>query len=223
MKSGSLNKYKGIAILAAAAALFWLARRFFPSLADLLLWGAIIAFALVLLLTTVVIVLAFSGARREQTDPERRTDRTLAEGRTRVLQLRRMGMRIKNSDVRSRSDAVCDAAARILQTLQDHPENIPALRQFFAHYLPTQESILEKYLRVQDTGTPPDDLTQKVLRYLEDIGTAMTRQYESLFAGDLLDLSVEMEAMTAACRRDGLLPEEELSGETAEGGITLSL
>ena len=38
---------------------------------------------------------------------------------------------------------------------------------------------------------------------------AFEKQYKSLFSGDMLDLTVEIEAMTIACKRDGLLSEED--------------
>jgi hypothetical protein len=41
----------------------------------------------------------------------------------------------------------------------------------------------------------------------------MEKQYNSLFDDDKLDLTVDMEALTLACKRDGLLEKEE--GENA--------
>jgi len=41
----------------------------------------------------------------------------------------------------------------------------------------------------------------------------MEKQYSSLFDDDKLDLTVDMEALTLACKRDGLLDEEEESNE----------
>ena len=37
---------------------------------------------------------------------------------------------------------------------------------------------------------------------------AMEKQYNGLFDDDKLDLSVDMEALTLACKRDGLLEDE---------------
>ena len=48
-----------------------------------------------------------------------------------------------------------------------------------------------------------------MLEHLNHIQSAFGRQYDSLFAGDLLDLSVEIEVMTYACKRDGLLPDAD--------------
>ena len=49
----------------------------------------------------------------------------------------------------------------------------------------------------------------------------MDKQYENLFQSDFLDMTVEMEAMTMACKRDGLLTEEELSSPDSEVNLTL--
>lgn len=41
----------------------------------------------------------------------------------------------------------------------------------------------------------------------------MEKQYDSLFDDDKLDLTVDMEALTLACKRDGLLDEDENAGK----------
>ena len=52
-------------------------------------------------------------------------------------------------------------------------------------------------------------MVQKILEHLDDMKIAFEKQYKSLFSGDMLDLTVEIEAMTIACKRDGLLSEED--------------
>ena len=44
-----------------------------------------------------------------------------------------------------------------------------------------------------------------VMECLENIKSAMDKQYQNLFEDDKLDLTVEMEALALACKRDGLL------------------
>ena len=52
-------------------------------------------------------------------------------------------------------------------------------------------------------------MTEKVVEHLRDMENAFRKQYESLYQGDMLDLSVEIEAMTIACKRDGLLSDAD--------------
>ena len=46
------------------------------------------------------------------------------------------------------------------------------------------------------------------------------RQYANLFEDDLLDMTAEMQTMTAVCRRDGLLTDGSVE---TDGGIRLTL
>ena len=58
---------------------------------------------------------------------------------------------------------------------------------------------------------------------MTEIKQAMEKQYKNLFEDDLLDLSVEMKALTLACKRDGLLTEEDFKLQEEEVGIRLTL
>ena len=40
----------------------------------------------------------------------------------------------------------------------------------------------------------------------------MEKQHDGIFDDDVLDMSVEMEALTTACKRDGLLTDEDFGG-----------
>ena len=95
------------------------------------------------------------------------------------------------------------------------------MRQFLNYYLPTLGEIITKYERVERSGVDMQDMTAKVSEYLDKIAAAMDKQYENLFQSDFLDMTVEMEAMTMACKRDGLLTEEELSSPDSEVNLTL--
>ena len=51
----------------------------------------------------------------------------------------------------------------------------------------------------------------------------MEKQYKNLFEDDALDLTVEMNALLLACKRDGLLPDEQASIADNENEIVLRL
>lgn len=220
--------------IACVAALFFLARSgwsFSGLFKSVLLLGAFIL-ALILLLVGVVMFFALrkpkkggksapSAAAAARLTPEQTT--VLQKGRGNLLQLRSMALRVKNADIRRQCSQICSEAERILKTLREKPESIPAARQFFNYYLPTLGEIITKYERLERSGVPLDEMTQKVTTYLAEIEQAMRRQHENLFDADLLDMSVEMETMTMACRRDGLLSGQQFHVESGGETITLTL
>ena len=169
-----------------------------------------------------------SGASRPVTPPPASAvklspeqEEILKKGRSNLSQLRIMAMRVRSTPIRTKATAICGSVEKILNVLREKPESIPAVRQFLNYYLPTLGEIITKYERVERSGVDLQDMTAKVSEYLDKIAAAMDKQYENLFQSDFLDMTVEMEAMTMACKRDGLLTEEELSSPDSEVNLTL--
>jgi len=180
--------------------------------------------ALIVILVAVVIYFAFRKPKGKEGAPGAvDVNAILSKGRSNLMELRRMGMRVRNQQIRKLSEDICGIADKILRTLKEQPEDMPRVRQFFNYYLPTLGSILLKYVRLEESGVPAAKMTESTIACLGDIKTAMSKQYSNLFDNDMLDLSVEMEALTLACRRDGLLEEESFLCQDGDRNITLTL
>lgn len=147
----------------------------------------------------------------------------LTKGRNHLKELRRLLGKIENLNVKKRGEDICREIERILGALQQQPEDIPMVRRFFNYYLPTLGNILLKYLRLEEAGMATEQTTVKVMSCLGEIKTAMEKQYAAIFENDLLDLTVEMEALTQACKRDGLLVSEDFTLKEGEREITLTV
>lgn len=212
----------GIVVAVGLVILFLFSRRFFPSLSTILLVGFGIILALVVLI--VVLVIYFSRKKPDNKDgsqPAENVNAILSKGRANLMELRRLGMRIKNPEVRGLGEEICRIIDRILRTLKDQPEDITRVRRFFNYYLPTLGNILLKYVRVEESGISAPEMTESTVACLRDIRTAMEKQYQNLFEDDILDLSVEMETLTRICRRDGLLSDEELKNGDSKINLIL--
>ena len=207
--------------LLLCAAVFFLGRSFFPSILRMILTVAAICMLLIVAIIAVFVIRALQKSNTPEAIAKKERDGILAKGRSNLVQLRSMTMSIRNEQVRAASTEVCDAVDSILKTLKSQPEDIPAVRQFFNYYLPTMGNILTKFVKVEQSGVAMGDMPENALSCLGDIKKAMERQYANLFEDDMLDLSVEMEALSIAVRRDGLLPEEGF--EMASGSVSLTL
>lgn len=206
--------------------------RFLPGIFKVALIAGSIAVAVIVALIVVGIILAVrasnedekkrrsAGGAAAKVSLDAEQAEILTKGRQRLMELRRLVMKVKNREVHSRANEICGVADKILQTLKQKPEKIQTTRQFLNYYLPTLGEILSKYQRIEESGVPHEETTEKVVSYLGDIKRAMDKQYENLFADDILDMSVEMEAMKMAVKRDGLLTEEEMK---VDDKITLTL
>ncbi len=207
--------------LLLCAAVFFLGRSFFPALLRMILTVAAIGMLLIVAVIAVFVIRAVQKSNTPEAIAKKERDGILAKGRSHLMQLRSMSMSIRNEQVRAAGEEVCSAVDKILKTLKSQPEDIPAVRQFFNYYLPTMGNILTKFVKVEQSGVPMGDMAENALSCLGDIKKAMERQYANLFEDDMLDLSVEMEALSIAVRRDGLIPDESL--EIASGPINLTL
>ena len=202
-----------ILLLAAAALLFFSAKGLFPALTKALTVFIIIVIALVVIL--IVLVMYFGlrkGDKRKPGTPTVNDNQQMAKGRRNIVELRSLAGRIKNSDVQKLSGEICDGAEKILTALKNHPDKIQELYQFFSYYLPTLTSILKKYVGLEEGEKATEEIIASTSSTLENIKKALEKQHDGIFNDDVLDMSVEMEALTTACKRDGLLTDEDFGG-----------
>ncbi|MBR0130987.1 MAG: 5-bromo-4-chloroindolyl phosphate hydrolysis family protein [Firmicutes bacterium] len=124
--------------------------------------------------------------------------------------------RIQDASVRDAASKALSKAELINKVLREQPESIKTCHQFLNYYLPTLEVVIKKFGSLESSGVDIESTKAHMLSYLSDIGKALDKQYTNLFENEKLDLSVEMEAMQNAFKRDGLIAETEIpvSAET---------
>ena len=197
----------GILGLAGCVVLFLAARQFIPSLGTILLWIAGIAILGMLVLIGLVIYFSVTG-NRENSDPNSPAA-ILSKARGELMGLRRAQVKIRNRETASLCREIIDIGEKILSALKRKPQAVHDARQFLSYYLPTLGKILASYTRLEESGALTDELQNSTVTHLGEIRKAMEKQYRCLFDDDKLDLTVDMEALTLACRRDGLLDDGE--------------
>ena len=205
MKSGDTGVFSILGLVGCIAAFLFL-RRHFPALANILLIGVVILVLLVIALVVVIIVVSVKYPDKKTDDG---TDAILARGRASLMELRRMTVRVKHGEISAVSGEICTTVEKILRLLKENPGAIPKVRQVLNYYLPTLGSILTRYVRVEQSGIDVEETARLTLGCLNDIREAMDKQYRSLIEGDEFDLSVEIEALRLACKRDGLLAQND--------------
>lgn len=200
----------GILILVGTVVLLFVLRRFFPALATILMVILAVAAVLIVLFVALVIFLALRKPKSKKEPGAENTDAVLAKGRSSILELRQLAMRIKHQDIRLRSQEIFQICDKILRALKEKPENLGRVRQFFNYYLPTLGGILRKYRILEESGIPESNTAEQVIACLKDIHSAMVKMYANLFEDYQLDLSVEMEVLKQMCKLDGFLTEDDL-------------
>lgn len=133
----------------------------------------------------------------------------LSSARVDLMNLRRVVMGIHIFDVREKANEVTAQIDKILQTLKEKPEKIPSTRQCLNYYIPTLNSVLTNFSNLDSKGQLTDEMKEKTKTFLTDVKAALVQHYSNLFNEDKLDMEVDMEAMTIALKRDGLLQQDE--------------
>lgn len=208
----------GLVVIVAAIALLFFVHHALPGLFKLLLGIGLFIIALFVALIVVIIVAARKGTKKMAEKSQQAAAKTanksgltpeqasvINKGRSDLVAIRMVNSRIRNPEIKKSMANVGATAEKILVALKEKPETIKSARQFTNYYLPTLRAVLEKYQRIEQSGVDQEGAGEHVVKYLADVQKALDKQYTNLFDNDKFDLSVDMEAMTIALKRDGLI------------------
>ncbi len=133
----------------------------------------------------------------------------LKKGRENLMTLRKSLLHIKSGNVKKKGNEICGQIDKIIQTLKDKPEKIMSARRVFNYYIPTLGNVLNKYQILENNGIEGDEKEDVVYSCLDETKIAMDKLYANLFSDDILDMTVDIDAMKLAVKRDGLLNETD--------------
>ena len=210
MKQNNRSGFSLGAALIGCGAAWLLCRKFLPSMAGILLriFG-IVAIVLVLLVIAVVVAAFWKPKKTPEQEREEAERAILKQARLDVMAVRTASMRIKDPQIRQSGSEISGTLDRILKTLEQNPNDLPHARRFLRHSLPMLSGILKKYQVLEQSGIPAETVRIQTVDCLRDLEQAAQKQYENLFADDIVDITAEMEVLTAYCRQNGLLEEEQ--------------
>ncbi len=223
----------GLIVLVVVIVGLVLVNRLFPSIFSLFAWIAGIIVVLLIIITVLIVLLASKAnkAKKKPADPVKEEPvktqtgtanlppeqaAVLNKGRSDLLKVRRILTKIHNAEVCNSGYDICASLDQLLQALRSKPEKITGCRQFLHYYIPTLAEVLTKYSRLEENGVVSKENTEKVTNFLIDFRKASGKQYQSLFEDDKLDMTVDIEAMTIAIKRDGLLDEDMIMPDIDE-------
>ena len=215
-RSGAGGTIGIIVVIIAAIAALVASYKLMPSLFKVLLWVVIGIAVLVIVLVVVLVIAANkSNDKDERTAVGGASDKLNDEqndvikgARSQLMELRRTIMKIQNMDIRRPANDVCSRLDKILHTLREQPDEISGARQCLNYYMPTLKKVLDHFLDLDRKGQMTDEISSKTQAFLGDVNEALDKMYNSLFDDDKLNMEVEMEAMTIAIKRDGLLEDK---------------
>ena len=138
---------------------------------------------------------------------DRELDEVIRQGRASIAAIRRLNEQIPDDDISKNLSALEDLTRKIFARLEADKQHLPRCRQFLNYYLPTTIELLERYETLQNQGLDTGDVREamgRIAGMLYTIREAFTRQLDSLFAQDVVDINAEITVMEQMMQAQGL-------------------
>lgn len=162
----------------------------------------------------------FPGETVEQEQPQaapdtgdKQLDGMIVQGRAAAARVRELNAKIPDPAVTATLNGIQDTSSHILARLETDKSQLNRCRQFLDYYLPTTVKLLEQYVRLQDQGQRTGNIDQAMGRIetmLEKIREAFSRQLDSLFESEMVDVTAEIAVMEQLLQSSGLTGRQEL-------------
>ena len=117
---------------------------------------------------------------------------------------------IQDDRLRESSRELHKKAGSILKYLVEHPGKIMEARRFIDYYQDTASSLLEKYVKLQETGLgsrEAERLKVQTTQALLTLNRAFEGQFEKLMGNELMDMEAEIRLLKQTMEMEGY--EEE--------------
>ena len=141
-------------------------------------------------------------------------DALLVERDRAVSEMRRLNDAIKDETISAQITHLEATTGKIIGAVVEKPSKLPQIRKFMNYYLPTTLKLLNAYDRMDAagvSGTNIDGSKGKIEDMLDTICAAFSRQLDSLYGEEALDISAEIKVM------EQMLAQEGLGGMTLGG------
>lgn len=138
---------------------------------------------------------------------DRELDEVIRQGRASIAAIRRLNEQIPDDDISKNLSALEDLTRKIFARLEADKQHLPRCRQFLNYYLPTTIELLERYVTLQNQGLDTGDVREamgRIAGMLYTIREAFTRQLDSLFVQDVVDINAEITVMEQMMQAQGL-------------------
>ena len=141
-------------------------------------------------------------------------DALLDERAKAVSEMRRLNDSIKDAKISAQITQLEATAGKIIDAVVEKPSKLPQIRKFMNYYLPTTLKLLNAYDRMDATGVSGaniDGTKGKIEDMLDTICVAFSRQLDSLYGEEALDISADIKVM------EQMLAQEGIGGMTLGG------
>lgn len=135
-----------------------------------------------------------------------------------LMEIRRASVRIKDEVMTEKTDTIGSLTASIFAAVRENPEKLRSISSFLNYYLPTTLKLLNTYADFEEQGFQGENMSKSKERIEEVTDTliaAYTKQLDSLFLSDSMDVDSDIDVLETMIKRDGLSGSDFGTGGTA--------
>ncbi|WP_040949017.1 5-bromo-4-chloroindolyl phosphate hydrolysis family protein [Gorillibacterium massiliense] len=133
--------------------------------------------------------------------------RTIEEGRIHVKAIKSYIPLTGDPAVQVKIKKIADISDRIFEVLEQKPQSVKIIRQYFTYDLESTSKILNKYTELKRKGLTDPEVIEIIARtesQLDLIADLFEKKLKKLVSDDVLDLDVELDMLQQMLKTEGM-------------------
>lgn len=113
--------------------------------------------------------------------------------------------KIRDSEVKAEVERLNLTAEKIIAFLEENPEKIRLARQFIDYYQDTASSLLQKYVKLQDTALSTGEvqkLKTETAKAVKTLNTVFEGQFQKLLRNEMVDMDAEIRLLQQTAKME---------------------
>lgn len=113
--------------------------------------------------------------------------------------------KIRDTEVKAEVEKLNLTAEKIIAFLEENPEKIRLARQFIDYYQDTASSLLQKYVKLQDTDLSTDEvqkLKTETAKAVKTLHTVFEGQFQKLLRNEMMDMDAEIRLLQQTAKME---------------------
>ena len=135
-------------------------------------------------------------------------DEMIARGQQLMKEIRAENELIPDEHLTEQINELDEVADKIFRAVAEQPGKAPQIRRSMDYYLPTTLKMLQGF-RVMDERNVQGGMADSTRRQIHDamdiVVTAFSRQLDTMYQADVLDISTDIDVLETLLKQDGLL------------------
>ena len=135
-------------------------------------------------------------------------DDMIARGQQLMKEIREENEQIPDEHLTAQIEKLDEVTDKIFRAVAEQPGKAPQIRRSMDYYLPTTLKMLSGF-RVMDERNVRGDMAEKTRKQIHDamdiVVTAFSRQLDTMYQADVLDISTDIDVLETLLKQDGLL------------------